>query len=180
MQTLWEIRCFRLVMNSHPSPILYLWRAEYSNASTTISHLTTSAQVNRKLFKNKFSPKIKAAFLSFLCLFFSWLLLLMVWDWNTSLTFPISLPHYKSISALLGVSTASLNILFPITPPEPTHPTSVVWGLIHQHQLVLWTSFWGLKSLMPGPLGSVILHIEDELIFCYTSFWSFQNLWGSV
>lgn len=42
----------------------------------------------------------------------------------------------------MGVLIVLFNILFPITHSEPTHPISIVWGLIHHHQLLLWTSWF--------------------------------------
>lgn len=126
MQTLWEIQFHIVFMSSQHCFILSLWKAEYSNANTTIIHLTTSAQVNWRLLKSNLSSKIKIVFFVFFSFFPPWLLLLKVWDWNTGLTFPISLPHYKSsVETLVGVSNRF------IQHPGPHHPLRAKSPHIH-------------------------------------------------
>lgn len=88
----------------------------------------------------------------------------MTWDWNIGLTFPISLPLCRSISALLGVSTSCS----PITHSEPSPSTSTVWGLIHQH--VLWASWfekphsWSLEHCNSLYRGWVNILPHDVLV----------------
>lgn len=138
-------------------------REQNSNANTTITHLTTS-QVNRRLLKDKLSSKIKLVFWLF---FFPWLLLLIVWDWNTGLTFPISFPQEHS-SSCGSFNSFFQHLVSPITHSEPSHPTPIVWGLIHQHHLLLWTSWF--EKLHARSLEQCNPPTEDELIFCNKSF----------